>query len=89
MFDLYAAFLRAACVCIVPEALSVSAAPLVDLIARERITVWGGPAQGPCPYATGDICRREPDGSLVYVGRTDHLVKVRGHRIEVGEVEAA
>ncbi len=208
VFDLYAAFLRAACVCIVPEALSVSAAPLVDLIARERITVWysvpsvlvlmiehggllartdlalrtvifagevfpirplramrdawpsvalwnfygptetnvctayevttiaadrttpvpigtassgdrvwlrdangcetegpegelmvegptvmlgywGGPRQGPGPYATGDICRRESDGSLVYVGRTDHLVKVRGHRIELGEMEAA
>lgn len=50
---------------------------------------WGQPPQGDRPYATGDLVRREADGSYTYVGRRDHLVKVRGHRIELGDIEAA
>jgi amino acid adenylation domain-containing protein len=41
------------------------------------------------PYRTGDIVRVLPDGGFDYVGRRDHMVKVRGHRIELGDVEAA
>ncbi|MEV4560813.1 AMP-binding protein [Kitasatospora sp. NPDC049285] len=41
------------------------------------------------PYATGDIVRRCADGAYEYVGRRDHLVKVRGHRIGLGEIESA
>ncbi|MEV4410638.1 amino acid adenylation domain-containing protein [Catellatospora sp. NPDC049609] len=40
------------------------------------------------PYRTGDLGRRAEDGVFEYVGRFDHMVKVRGHRIELGEVEA-
>jgi amino acid adenylation domain-containing protein len=50
---------------------------------------WGREPHGEGPYATGDIVRREPDGEFTFVGRRDHMVKVRGHRVEPGEVEAA
>ncbi|HET9172182.1 MAG TPA: amino acid adenylation domain-containing protein [Actinospica sp.] len=49
---------------------------------------WGrAPRQG--PYATGDLVRVRADGAFDYLGRGDHMVKVRGHRVELGEVEAA
>ncbi|WP_326580588.1 amino acid adenylation domain-containing protein [Actinacidiphila glaucinigra] len=46
-------------------------------------------ARGERLYATGDRVRRLPDGSLEFLGRGDSQVKVRGHRVEAGEVEGA
>jgi amino acid adenylation domain-containing protein len=39
-------------------------------------------------YKTGDLARYRPDGSVAYLGRMDDQVKLRGFRVELGEIEA-
>jgi amino acid adenylation domain-containing protein len=39
-------------------------------------------------YRTGDLVRYLPDGNVEFLGRIDRQVKVRGHRVELGEIEA-
>jgi amino acid adenylation domain-containing protein len=45
-------------------------------------------APGAVLYHTGDLCRHRAGGELEFLGRIDHQVKVRGFRVEPGEVEA-
>jgi clorobiocin biosynthesis protein CloN4 len=49
---------------------------------------WGRAAHRG-PYRTGDIVQRLSASDYAYVGRRDTMVKIRGHRVELGEVEAA
>jgi amino acid adenylation domain-containing protein len=39
-------------------------------------------------YRTGDLARYRPDGNIEFLGRLDNQVKIRGHRVELGEIEA-
>jgi pyochelin synthetase len=47
------------------------------------------PVTGERLYRTGDMGRYLPDGNIEFLGREDAQVKIRGHRIELSEVEAA
>ncbi|WIN00602.1 amino acid adenylation domain-containing protein [Actinoplanes oblitus] len=47
------------------------------------------PRDGRRLYRTGDLGRRLPDGEIEFLGREDGQIKIRGHRIEVAEIEAA
>lgn len=49
---------------------------------------WGHPPQGGRPYATGDRVVLREDGDYRFLGRRDGQIKVRGHRIEIGEIES-
>lgn len=58
-----------------------------DLTASRFVNLPAAPDAGRA-YATGDLVRLDADGCLWYLGRTDLQIKVRGHRIEPGEIEA-
>jgi amino acid adenylation domain-containing protein len=40
-------------------------------------------------YRTGDVARYRPDGAIEFLGRVDNQIKIRGFRVEIGEIETA
>ncbi|MBR4536380.1 MAG: amino acid adenylation domain-containing protein [Bacteroidales bacterium] len=57
----------------------------LDEMTRERFVEY----RGERIYKSGDYAKWLPDGNVVILGRTDHQIKLRGLRIELGEVENA
>jgi amino acid adenylation domain-containing protein len=57
---------------------------LAEQSRKSFVAVGGGPAY----YRTGDLVLEEPGGDLRYVGRRDRMIKKRGFRVELGEIEA-
>ncbi|GAA1988182.1 non-ribosomal peptide synthetase [Catenulispora subtropica] len=75
--------------------------PVADGVAGELVVVGRGVARGYLngelggftewagrpAYRTGDVVVRDPDGNLMFVGRRDRQIKIRGYRLEPAEVE--
>ncbi|HEX7733566.1 MAG TPA: amino acid adenylation domain-containing protein [Ktedonobacteraceae bacterium] len=59
-----------------------------DLTAEQFVPNPFNQETGTRLYRTGDLARYRPDGTLEYLGRKDNQVKLRGYRIEIGEIEA-
>jgi amino acid adenylation domain-containing protein len=60
-----------------------------ELTAEKFITDPFSNQPGARLYRTGDLSRYRPDGNIEFLGRMDNQVKIRGHRIELDEIEFA
>ncbi|AOW88227.1 non-ribosomal peptide synthetase [Streptomyces olivaceus] len=59
------------------------------LTAQRMLPDPYSPQPGARMYRSGDLAVRLKDGELAYLGRLDHQYKIRGHRVETGEVQTA
>jgi amino acid adenylation domain-containing protein len=59
-----------------------------DLTAEKFVTAQFSDCGSARLYKTGDLARYLPDGSIEFRGRIDHQIKIRGFRVELGEIEA-
>jgi acyl-CoA synthetase (AMP-forming)/AMP-acid ligase II len=89
------------CKVVDPEGGDVAAGTEGELVVSGRGVMqgyWALPAQtdrafladrdGTRWYRTGDVVVEAPDGNYTYLGRRDRMVKRRGYRVELGEIEA-
>lgn len=59
-------------------------------LTSEKFVLWYHPDRGPVwIYRTGDLARFQSDRTIEFLGRGDEQVKIRGHRVELGEIEVA
>lgn len=58
-----------------------------DLTSQKFSKECFAEVDGEMMYRTGDLGKMLPDGEIMYLGRIDHQVKIRGHRIELEEIE--
>ncbi|KAI9367631.1 hypothetical protein BJX61DRAFT_547301 [Aspergillus egyptiacus] len=67
-----------------PERTAQSFVTDPAFISKHGFKAWAGQRM----YRTGDLVRQDPiDGSITYIGRADGQVKIRGQRVEIGEIE--
>ncbi|KAF9279757.1 hypothetical protein BGZ68_007715, partial [Mortierella alpina] len=59
-----------------------------DLTAKAFLPDPFSKVPGALMYKTGDVATYLPDGNIVCLGRVDHQIKIRGFRVELGEIEA-
>ncbi|MGH7410405.1 MAG: non-ribosomal peptide synthetase, partial [Candidatus Methylomirabilis sp.] len=59
-----------------------------DLTAEKFIPDTVGGKPGARLYKTGDMARYQPTGDIEFLGRSDNQLKIRGHRVEPGEIES-
>lgn len=76
-------------ICLSGEGVALGYLNDATLTAEKFPTIGHGPLAGERVYRTGDLGSIDGDGLLRYLGRADRQVKVRGVRIEPGEVEVA
>ncbi|MEU3229430.1 amino acid adenylation domain-containing protein [Nocardiopsis alba] len=74
--------------CVSGIALALGYRDRDELTAECFVRIGDGPLAGTRVYRTGDRCMWTNEGELCYLGRSDQQVKVRGHRVEPGEIEA-
>lgn len=58
-----------------------------ELTAERFVANWLVPEQSPRLYRTGDLGRYRSNGAIEYLGRVDNQIKLRGQRMELGEIE--
>ncbi|MBW8684661.1 non-ribosomal peptide synthetase [Chitinophaga rhizophila] len=74
-------------ICIGGAGISLGYLNRAALTANKFVTVAFGDKYQGTIYHTGDLGAWQPDGNIDYIGRIDEQVKIRGHRIEPGEIE--
>ena len=59
-------------------------------LTSQKFVLWNHPTNGPIRvYRTGDLAVEQEDGNFQFLGRIDDQIKIRGYRVEPGEIEVA